>query len=203
MRNAKHKGLQTVKETTSGLLKEGDECVTAMNGFQKACKKYISMRTDRLRKSKGQLVYQDGEQGQELHLHGRRKRRAMLGSSLLYHAEKDEDRRPENWIVAADVTAEFSQFKPALFTREKTPIDDILASMKVELDGGEDKMAAQLAKTSNGPCHGFLTMLGNVKDKVPSGFQDPVKAMPAEKMDGAFAPWYVAVRKHTCVRFTS
>ena len=64
-------------------------------------------------------------------------------------------------------------------------------------------MAAQLATKPNAACRGLLTMLENVKDKVPSDFQDPMKAMPAEKMDGAFAPWSVAVRKHTCVRFTS
>ena len=145
----------------------------------------------------GPTCMSGGEEDQELHLHGRRKRRAMLGSSLLHHAEKDEDKRPESWIVAADVTAEFSQLKPALFTKEKTPIDDILASMKVELDGGEDKMAAQLAKKANAACRGLLTMLESVRDRVPSGFQDPMKAMPAEKMDGAFAPWSVAVRKHT------
>ena len=146
VRSARFTGFKTDTETIVGLLKEADECVTAMNGFQKACKKYISMRTDKLKKSKGQLVYQEGSKTKSFISMGAGKRRAMLGSSLLYHAEKDEDKRPENWIAAADVTAEFSQFKPALFTKEKTPIDDILASMKVELDGGEDKMAAQLAK---------------------------------------------------------
>ena len=131
VRSARLKGLKTDKEPIVGLLKEADECVTAMNGIQVACKMYINMRSDKLEKSKGQLVYQEGSMAKSFISMGAGKGRVSLSSMLLYHAKKEKGKRPENWLVAADVTAEFSQFKPALFTKEKTPIDDILASMKV------------------------------------------------------------------------
>ena len=79
VRSAKHRGFQTVTETTVGLLKEGDECVTAMNGFQKACRKYINMRTDKLKKSKGQLVYQEGSMAKSFISMGAGKGKAMFG----------------------------------------------------------------------------------------------------------------------------
>ena len=73
---------------------------------------------------------------------GAGKKRAHIGSVLMYYSEKDEEGRPASWLKESDKTA-FKDESPMLFEVGKSPVQNLVDAMTDALANAEDKMLAR------------------------------------------------------------
>ncbi len=142
VRSAKLCGFGTAKDAVQDTAKDMDDMMTKLNSFAKACKKLVAVRVEKGKKTKGKQVYDEGNKATHFQTLGAGKKRAHIGSVLMYYSEKDEEGRPASWLKESDKTA-FKDESPMLFEVGKSPVQNLVDAMTDALANAEDKMLAR------------------------------------------------------------
>ena len=182
VRNAKLSGFGATKD--------------AVLGFAKACKKLVAVRVEKGKKTKGKQVYDEGKKAKHFQTLGAGKKRAHIGSVLMYYSEKDAEGRLANWFKESNKTA-FKEESAMLFEVGGSPMQNLVDAMKDSLSGAEDKMLVQISKKANQSHRGLLCVWDQGLDKMPTAWNSPMDTWAPEKINGAFCPWSLAVKKYT------
>jgi hypothetical protein len=196
VRNAKLSGFGAAKDAVLDKQKEMDDLMTKLNSFAKACKKLVAVRVEKSKKTKGKQTYDEGKKAKHFQTLGAGKKRAHIGSVLMFYSEKDEEGRPANWLKESDKTA-FKEESAMLFKVGESPVQNLLDAMKDFLSGAEDKMLAQISKKVNQSHRGLLCACDQGLDKMPTTWDAPMDSWAPEKINGAFCPWSLAVKKYS------
>ena len=171
------------------------KCQTELASYVRAAKKYVDERKFGDKKKKSQLTYQEGKQAKHFGNQGCGKKRAMLGSSMMYHGDPEKnDKLQDNWVTAGTCAFDSSEVKLWL---AKSPIHELVANLKSHIEAAEDKLLASLAKKANASQRGMLRQLAleGLAEKTPTSWPD--KLPKPHALSGEVAGFAIAVRKHT------
>ncbi len=144
-RNAKLAGFHAARAVVVKKQAEATQLLGTIASSVKACKKLVAARNDKDKKAKGKVAYDEGKRAKHFQNLGCGRRRAQLGSALLFYGVHLEKERPDNWIapVASRV---FSEEKVLLFEVDDSPVQQVLASLSADFSASEDRMSVLLNK---------------------------------------------------------
>jgi hypothetical protein len=195
-RNAKIAGFPPARDLALKKQTEVVQLLATLASNTKACKKLLLARSDKDKKAKGKVHYDEGKKAKHFLSLGCGRRRAHMGSVLMFYGNKEVGERPENWVKEVPAK-DFNESKVMLFGPNDSPIQDMLTALSAEVNAAEDRMAVMLNKKANAAHRGLQVQVDFDKGSLPTSWKTPLDAFVPEDIGDVFRPWSVVVRRHT------